>query len=187
MPEIPIIRARTGKWRALYRRLRRCWWVRVCGFDGVAYDDAEDGRDIGDHDVVPPWKLPRARTKNEIWLAEARLRRGRPSETCPRCGRPFSDWFFWPGIGNYCWPCYHWNGIIIAKSGMVYEETPMTLDELDADVSAKGAKPTAEESKACSDAMRAELEVLDSDFLAGGPTADAVARGLAKDLAKGNT
>ncbi len=32
---------------------------------------------------------------------------------CPNCGLPFSDWFWWPGKGNYCWPCYKKHGYII--------------------------------------------------------------------------
>lgn len=34
-------------------------------------------------------------------------------ETCLRCNVRFNDWFFWPGHGNYCWPCYRKTGLII--------------------------------------------------------------------------
>ncbi len=27
----------------------------------------------------------------------------------------FNDWFFWPGVGNYCWPCYHATGKIYTR------------------------------------------------------------------------
>lgn len=33
MREIPIVRARTGRWRALYRRVRAWWWRTVCGLE----------------------------------------------------------------------------------------------------------------------------------------------------------
>ncbi len=38
-----------------------------------------------------------------------------PKDVCPNCGLPFSDWFFWPGIGDYCWPCYNKTGEIFTK------------------------------------------------------------------------
>jgi hypothetical protein len=40
-------------------------------------------------------------------------------EHCPQCGLHFNDWFFWPGIGNYCWPCYHKSGKIYARKEKV--------------------------------------------------------------------
>jgi len=36
-------------------------------------------------------------------------------KTCPNCGLPFSDWFWWPGKGNYCWPCYNKTGKLFVK------------------------------------------------------------------------
>lgn len=32
---------------------------------------------------------------------------------CPCCSRPFSDWFWWPGKGLYCWPCRKTYDVII--------------------------------------------------------------------------
>lgn len=37
------------------------------------------------------------------------------SNCCPECNRRFSDWFFWPGKGNYCWPCYRKTRRIIVR------------------------------------------------------------------------
>ncbi len=34
---------------------------------------------------------------------------------CPQCGLRFNDWFFWPGKGNYCWPCYHNTGQVYVR------------------------------------------------------------------------
>lgn len=38
-----------------------------------------------------------------------------PDTHCPRCGRKFSEWFFWPGKGDYCWPCYHETEQIVVR------------------------------------------------------------------------
>jgi len=50
-------------------------------------------------------------------MAKASLakRKANPNSKCPYCGLPFSDWFFWPPHGNYCWPCYKKTGQIITK------------------------------------------------------------------------
>lgn len=40
-----------------------------------------------------------------------------PKAKCPNCELPFSDWFWWPGKGNYCWPCYKNHGYIIFRKG----------------------------------------------------------------------
>ena len=37
---------------------------------------------------------------------------------CPRCGRRFSEWFFWPSVGDYWWPCYDATGKIFARKPM---------------------------------------------------------------------
>lgn len=34
---------------------------------------------------------------------------------CPQCDLPFSDWFWWPGKGDYCWPCYKATGKIFVR------------------------------------------------------------------------
>jgi len=34
------------------------------------------------------------------------------AEACPRCNRSFAYMFLWPGVGTYCWPCYHETGDI---------------------------------------------------------------------------
>ena len=39
------------------------------------------------------------------------------AKRCPRCRRPFSRWFFWPGKGLFCWPC--WDGFDGAASRLV--------------------------------------------------------------------
>ena len=105
MREIPIIRARTGRWRALYRRVRG--WFRAWARLSAERDLPLTGRDINaDLDDVA-----REMGRHEV------LR--------------------------------HMNA----------DDDRFT---------------------------RAELDELDADFQAGGVTADAVARGLAKDLAKGN-
>jgi hypothetical protein len=41
MREIDIIRPSVGRWRGLYRRVRRWWWVRVCGWNPIIYDCSE--------------------------------------------------------------------------------------------------------------------------------------------------
>lgn len=25
--------------------------------------------------------------------------------TCPDCALRYSEWYYWPGIGEYCFPC----------------------------------------------------------------------------------
>jgi len=34
---------------------------------------------------------------------------------CPKCLTQFSEWFYWPGRGCYCWPCYIETGRIITR------------------------------------------------------------------------
>lgn len=40
-----------------------------------------------------------------VWQSE-KQGMAKLKEKCPKCKRKFSDWFFWPGMGNYCFPCY---------------------------------------------------------------------------------
>ncbi len=41
-----------------------------------------------------------------------------PGETCPYCGLRFSSWFWWPGKGLYCWPCYKFLGATVVRKDL---------------------------------------------------------------------
>lgn len=51
------------------------------------------------------------------WLKRRRRNLGSlpKCDYCPKCGERFSEWFFWPGRGDYCYPCYEKTGVIYVR------------------------------------------------------------------------
>lgn len=52
------------------------------------------------------------------WFRRAPLESRGPETHCPNCGLRFNEWFFWPGEGDYCFPCYYQTGYIYVRTGM---------------------------------------------------------------------
>lgn len=68
-----------------------------------------------------------------LWHA---IRRRLWPNNYPRCGLHFSEWFFWPGIGDYCWPCYRDTGVVYSpgRAPIMPEPIETTLERMAAEV-----------------------------------------------------
>ena len=47
----------------------------------------------------------------------ADLAKNKGKDICPNCNIPFNEWFYWPGLGDYCYPCYTATGVIYCRDG----------------------------------------------------------------------
>lgn len=91
------------------KRCKDCKWGKLRGNKNECYRVycIILEQEMGLYDYCSKFYTPKWYIKFMFWTLKAEVKE--PAK-CPNCGLPFSDWFWWPLKGNYCWPCFNRTG-----------------------------------------------------------------------------